>query len=116
MHMPVKPTKDTEALRADVKTLDSKVTLVAQKLDTIERNEEVLGRTLVAQNQRMLKLEEGGGKGAGEGAGGAELEQVKKDVEDLRKEIKEMRYVLDSINPLEYVTMDQLKDLLKEKK
>ncbi len=120
--MPVKPVKDADAVRADLRTLDSKVSLVAQKLSTIEKNEEVLGRTLVALNQRVKSLEENGSgnrlmaQPTSTPTASADLDALKRDVDELKKEVQEMRYVLNSINPLEYVTADQVKELLNEKK
>jgi seryl-tRNA synthetase len=119
--MPVKPAKDADALRADVRTLDSKVSLIVQKLSTIEKNEEVLGRTLVALNSRVRALEEDGPEAGARGSqaasgNAAEAASLRKDVDGLKKEVQEMRYVLNSINPLEFVTADQVKELLKEKK
>ncbi len=125
--MPVKSAKEMEDLRNDVRTLDSKLSLLAQKFSTIEKNEEVLGRTLVAHNERLKEIEEKGGggggiKSAGGGAASGEMEQLrvqlealKKEFAELRKETQEMRYILNSINPLEFVTVDQVKELLKQK-
>jgi chromosome segregation ATPase len=114
--------KPIDSIRQDIHTLDSKISLIAQKLRTIEQNEEIIGRTIVAHNQKIKELED---KSSGPvaqavdsfGAGNSEdIKSLKKEIEDLRKEIREMRYVLDSINPLEFVTVDQVKDMLKEKK
>jgi chromosome segregation ATPase len=111
-----------DSVRQDIHTLDSKISLVAQKLRTIEQNEEIIGRTIVAHNEKMKELDEkfasGGSSlsGSSDGVSSKEIIDLKKQMEDLRKEIGEMRYVLNSINPLEFATLDQVKDLLKEKK
>lgn len=117
--MPIeKPAKSIEALKADVATIESKIGLIAQKIKTIETNQEILGQTVVAQNEKIKALEARGGSGAtvtpvvggNEGTAG-----LKEEIEDLRKQIQEMRYVLNSINPLEFVTVDQVREMLKEK-
>ena len=125
--MPVKSAKDLEDLRNDVRTLDSKLSLLQQKFSTIEKNEEVLGRTLVAHNERLNGLENEVGKGKGQTneAGGptegvTELQQqfeaLRKEFSEMRKDVQEMKYVLNSINPLDFVTVDQVKELLAQKK
>ncbi len=109
-----------ESMRQDIHTLDSKISLIAQKLRQIEQNEEVIGRTIVAHNEKLKEYDEKGAEsGEAKVAGGADLQRVddlKKQVDDLRKEVSEMRYVLNSINPLEFATLDQVKELVKEKK
>ena len=47
----------------------------------------------------------------------AHLEELatKRDIKELELKIKEMTYVIDSINPLEYATLDQVKELMDEK-
>ncbi|MFH1106454.1 MAG: hypothetical protein V1787_01010 [Candidatus Micrarchaeota archaeon] len=112
-----KPAKSIETLKADVATIDSKIGLIAQKLKTIENNQEVLGQTIVMQNEKLKALEAGGG-GTAQGGPKASPEDsagIKADVEDLRKQVQELRYVLNSVNPLEFVTVDQVKEMLKDR-
>ena len=45
----------------------------------------------------------------------SEIINLKKSVEELRQEVNELKYVVDSINPLEYVTIDQLSDVVQRK-
>ena len=98
-----------ETLIAELRTLESKVDLLASKLNTIERNEEVIGRTLIALNSRIKKLEESPG-GRGAGAGSDELRNYA-----TKQEVAELKYVIDSINPLEYATIAQVRELIEEK-
>ncbi|MBU1196907.1 hypothetical protein KJ765_00185 [Candidatus Micrarchaeota archaeon] len=118
--MAVKTARDVESLKADVRTLDSKISLIAQKMNTIEKNEEVIGRTIVAHNQRIKELEEQKGSGPSESssssANTADLNGLREELKELKKDVQEMRYILNSINPLEFVTMDQIKELMKERK
>ena len=105
-----------ETILADLRTLDSKIGLIAQKLRTMEQNEEVIGRTLIALNGRLKRAEEqlasGGGSAGVRGASSSE-ELEKKFV--TKQELKELKYVLDNINPLDYATISQVKELLNEK-
>lgn len=104
--------------------MDSKINLLAEKIKSIDRNEEVIGRTLVAMNDRVKKLEAGGVAGAaGAGGGGAapaEVKELREQVEKLaksavtREEFQQLRYVIETINPLEYATIDQVRELVRE--
>ncbi len=115
------PTKAVtlENVRNDVLTIDAKVLLLAEKLKTFERNETVLANTIVKLDGRLKTLEATSGTAGG--ASSAELKAVRAEVDELKKnmasreEVKELKYVLDSINPLEYATIDQVHELLNEK-
>lgn len=118
--------KFSDSVRQDIHTLDSKISLIAQKLRTIEQNEEIIGRTIVAHNEKLKELEEKGGAAGGSGSGSgspatttiinsSDFDDIRKQLSDMRKEVSEMRYILNSINPLEFATLDQVKELLKEK-
>ena len=41
----------------DLHTLDSKISLIAQKIKMIEKNEEVIGRTIVMHNEKLRGIE-----------------------------------------------------------
>jgi len=109
-----------DSLKADVKTLDAKLGLVAERIRMIEKNEEVIGRTLVSLNEKIRTVEARGGGGGGAGAGSAEVGELRKAIDKLvqeaatKTELNELRYVIDTINPLEYATIDQVRDLIKE--
>ena len=125
--MPVdkRPPSIVDALKNDIHTLDSKITLIAQKMHTIEKNEEVIGRTIVAHNEKLREIEERGAtataEGAAAGVASADAEDFKRQMADFQKQLKaladdlrEMRYVLDSINPLEFVTASKVRELVRE--
>jgi hypothetical protein len=108
-----------ESVMADLRSLDSKLGLIAQKLRTMEKNEEVIGRTMIALNGRLKKLEEQAASGGFSPSSGNRPSTASQ--EDLEKkfatkqELRELRYVLDTINPLDYATITQVRDLLEEK-
>ena len=45
---------------------------------------------------------------------------MKTQIDNIKEEIKEMKYVLDTVNPVAYVTVDEVADIvdakIKEKK
>ena len=106
--------EDLETLVAELRSLDSKVALLNQKLATSDKNAEVIARTLVAMNNRLKKLEEGWQARAPSGGAGANSEELERKFAT-KQEIKELKYVLDSINPLEYATISQVRELVNEK-
>lgn len=114
------PQKPADVIRGELRTLDSRISLIGQKISTIEKNEEVLGRTLLALTERVKNLERTGGGIREASGGGADTAEIKKELERLRaemvnkQEIKELRYILDTINPLEYATISQVRELIRD--
>ncbi len=45
----------------------------------------------------------------------ADIRDLKKAVEELRQQVAELKYITDSINPLEYITLEQLNDVVDRK-
>ena len=45
----------------------------------------------------------------------ADIRDLKKSIEELRQEVSELKYITDSINPLEYITLEQLNDAIDRK-
>ncbi len=107
------PKQDLESILADLHTLDSKIGLIAQRIKTMEQNEEVIGRTLITLNNRLKAAEEKAGTASSRGQSQDAAELEKKYA--TKQEIKEIRYTLDMINPLQYATLQQLRDLLEER-
>ncbi len=106
---------------AGMRSVESKVDLIVQKIKSMEKNEEVIGRTLVAQNERLKKLESQiASGGVGGGASASEIADIKKAVEDVQKsaakqeDLLELKYIIDEINPLEFARADQMQEFLKD--
>jgi vacuolar-type H+-ATPase subunit I/STV1 len=117
----------------DIRALNSSIMLISQKLKFISRNEKILGRNLMVLNKKIKDLE---GKiisnSNSNNQDGASLEEFKKldqknqllsaQIEDLesklvtKEELKELKYIIDSINPLEFTTISQVKDIIKKSK
>jgi len=120
-------------LREDVKAMNSAISILSQKMRHLTRNEKILGRNLIVLNK---KIKEFGETGLNEGVS----EETKKELEELKKELlkankkieelnivmanqsrkfvgadelKELRYIVDSINPLDLATLEQVKELIK---
>jgi len=45
----------------------------------------------------------------------SDIRDLKKSVGELRREVSELKYITDSINPLEYITLEQLNDVIDRK-
>ena len=120
--MVVKPNPAAEDIRNQLRSMDSKVNLLAERLKTVESNSEIAGRTLLALKDQVKRGPSSGSSSNASYASSVDLGPLSSDVKALQSEIKElkvqveqMKYVLDSINPLEYATVDQVKELLDEK-
>jgi len=117
---------------SDIRALNSSILLMTQKIKYIVRNEKILGRNLIVLNKKIKTLDEKitlNPQGEGGEVNSAEVESLKKQValleaqvEDLqgrlatKEEVKELKYVIDSINPLEFATLSQVKDMIEKSK
>ena len=123
-------------LHADVRSLNSSILIISQKMKYLVRNEKILGRNLIVLNKKLKTLEEriasgqvGGSNQAGlsEEASAkidelnarlnnmdAELSSVKQGTAS-QEQLQELKYVIDSINPLDFATLQQVKELIDEK-
>ena len=101
--------KEFELLKSAVKTLDSKAELLEEKIATMEKNQEVIGRTLISMNDRIKSGSSGGGGGSSE-----DYEELKTLVKELQGKVGELRGVIDMINPLELVRKSQVRDIVGE--
>jgi len=119
----------------DVKTLDSNLRVVAQQLTQIKRNERILARNLIALNKKINELRESAGNGGVDPTKLQEMEdrlvrmredimKLQEDVEYLKQQLQrtltsedvaELKYIVETINPLEFVTYKQVGDLVEKK-
>jgi len=129
---PPHPTAGGGGIVSDIRALNSSILLMTQKIKYIVRNEKILGRNLIVLNKKIKTLDEKitlNPQGTGSEVNSAEVESLKKQValleaqvEDLqgrlatKEEVKELKYVIDSINPLEFVTLDQVKEMIDKSK
>ncbi len=121
--MPVKPSNPAEDIRNQLRTLDSKINLMAERIKTVESNSEIAGRTLLALKDQVKRGPaserplETVVKGPAVDLGPLEgdVKKLKSEIKELKTVVEELKYVLDSINPLNYATIDQVKELLDER-
>jgi len=118
----------------DIKALQSSILVLSQKIKYLVHNEKILGRNILILNKKIANS-------SGSVSSGSEinsdqineilnklknLEQKVKTIESTLElfskryaradELKEMKYIIDNINPLEYTTVDQVKKMIKEQK
>lgn len=124
----------------ELHALDSKMKVVAQRMKIIEKNEQIIGKTLISHNKKLKELEKMAGVRAPTPSAGAnelrglidefkktsvdvhnsveklkiEIQKNKDLIKKIQSDISEMKYVLDTINPVAYVTEDQVEDLIKD--
>ncbi len=124
-------------LQQDVRSLNSSILIITQKMKYVVRNEKILGRNLIVLNKKLKGLEEKivSGQIGGPAKGSQDVSELEKKLEASnqllaelqvqltqlsesaasKEELQEMHYVVDSINPLKFVTLEQAKDLVAEK-
>ncbi len=112
---------------SDIRALNSSVLLLTQKLKFISRNEKILGRNIVVMNKKINELENKISSLKSSGIDESVLKPLKDDISDLKteleifsskfatkEELKEIKYIIESINPLEFVTLKQVKELISD--
>lgn len=124
-------------INADIHALNSSVLILSQKMKYVVRNEKILGRNLVVLNKKIKSLEPEAGAGETGSSGGAGwvqnelssinsrlsqqselLEELRMEIQSIKEtfarqeELKEMKYVIDAINPLEFVTRKDLDEIM----
>ncbi|HLD58363.1 MAG TPA: hypothetical protein VI977_01830 [archaeon] len=126
------------SIREDIRSLGSSILIITQKMKYLVRNEKILGRNLIVLNKKIRTLEErisSGEFGAGASLGGGDVSQLLEKLEENNRKIaeleaqisqlkegtasqeqlQELKYVIDSINPLEFATIAQVKDIIESK-
>jgi len=119
-------------IHEDIRALNSSILLITQKIKYLVRNEKILGRNLIVLNKKIKLIEEKTvspvQQGQFSGSSSQEVEQLKQrialleaQIDDLRfrnatkEELRELKYVIDSINPLEFATLSQVKEIISKK-
>ena len=126
---------------AEIRALDSKVRVIAQRMMVIEKNEQIIGKTLITHNKNIKKLTDrgmtdSGNPDASKAISDESIKEVKRTAEEMRElfssfeqritdnteriseleaKLDEIKYTLDNINPVEYVKIDQLKEYIDER-
>jgi vacuolar-type H+-ATPase subunit I/STV1 len=120
------------SIRDDIRALNSSILLITQKMKYLVRNEKILGRNLIVLNKKIKSLSDKivenqmqgpqGAVSSAELAGiGEKVSALEMALEDFRsrvatkEEVKELKFVIDSINPLEFATLSQVRDLIDKR-
>lgn len=116
----------------DIKALQSSILVLSQKIKYLVHNEKILGRNILILNKKIPT----GDFNASGSASSTQVNEILTKLDSLEsrvksiesnlelftkrfaraEDIKEMKYIIDNINPLEYVTVEQAKKLIKESK
>jgi DNA repair exonuclease SbcCD ATPase subunit len=114
--MPSERLAQGDVIRNAFRTLESRLSLLSEKISMIEKNEEVIGRTLLGLNDKVKRLEgRGEAGGGGGGISSEELSELRDELNEVRERLKEVESVVSMINPLEYARIDEVKKLVEEK-
>ncbi len=130
-----------EDIIRDIRALNSSVLLLSQKMNYLVRNEKILGRNFIILNKKLKAFEQKKPVASVQSEGVStevndlveELEEkvkqndfmlneIKSDLNKMNssfaksEDLKELKYIIEAINPLEFVTLGQVKDLISNNK
>ncbi len=134
-----RPTQAQSGMEVTVHLLDSKLRLLAQRIKIIENNIQVMARTIVNHNKKLKELEEKAGTGldedqivsrvlekvghpvsAGEPVDMTKIEEdlsaIRDDLARLKAKVSQLEYIINSMNTMNFVTIDQLKEAIDKVK
>lgn len=127
-------TDQSQNVYQDIKALQSSLLVLRQKIKYLVHNEKILGRNILVLNKKIANLNSS--QGSGGGVSSEKLEKILTKLEELEgrmkgiesniemfskryaraEDLKEMKYIVDNINPLEYTTIEQVKKIIKDEK
>ena len=117
----------------DIKAMNTSIMVITQKLNAMVRYEKILGRNLIVLNKKLKDLEDKGIGPSVDVSGFASelgeinrrlnenaeaLARIQSDLEYVKQnyakaeDIKEIKYVVGSINPLEFVTAKDVQEIV----
>jgi len=124
-------------INSDIRALNSSILILSQKLKYIVRNEKILGRNVLVLNKKLRDSEAGGFHGSSLSSGDfssikneiaslsntitkqseaiSELQVAVQQIKDTfakAEDVQEMKYVVDTIKPLEFVTRKDVMQLV----
>jgi uncharacterized coiled-coil DUF342 family protein len=115
-------------ISSDIRALNSSILLITQKMKYFVRNEKILGRNLIILNKKLKELDEKVGSPIqGSSVSAPELQELSQRIASLEEELrvlkqemvtedslKELRYIIDTINPLDFATLEQVRAMIDE--
>ncbi len=125
---------EDSGISQDIKALQSSILVLSEKIKYLVHNEKILSRNILVLNKKVATKSGDGVSGAG--PTNEQIQQVLTEIREIKskiksieatldvfskryakaEELKEMKYIVDNINPLEYTTVSQVKTLIKESK
>src|SRR3989344_8612547 len=124
-------------INSDIRALNSSILILSQKLKYIVRNEKILGRNILVLNKKLRDSEAGGFHGSSmssedlfsiknelaslsntmtkQSEAISELQVAVQQIKDTfakAEDVQEMKYVVDTIKPLEFVTRKDVTQLV----
>ena len=126
------------SLREDIKALNSAILVLSQKMKFVVRNEKILGRNLLVLNKKFKDVEDRRQSPSSQDSSGlssddmekllTHLQELSGKVDELdaklrhfqetsvsKEQFAELKYVIDAINPLDFVTIAQAKELIDKR-
>lgn len=134
--MPEKTSQLIMRLMYDIKALDANVRVLAQQIRAIKKNERILARNLILLSKKVAELKETAGKTSGVDEEKIrqimdmithtreDIAKLREDVEYLKRQLQhtltsediaELKYIVETVNPLEFVTYKQIGELVEKK-
>lgn len=125
---------DNSGTSQDIKALQSSILVLSEKIKYLVHNEKILSRNILVLNKKVAAKADS--IGSGNGLTSEQMQQILTEIKEVKskiksiestlemfskryakaEELKEMKYIVDNINPLEYTTVSQVKNLIKENK
>jgi phage shock protein A len=124
----------SQNLYQDIKALQSSILVLRQKIKYLVHNEKILGRNILVLNKKIASINSSDSQDSF--ASNETIEKIFKKLDEMDSRIKgiesniemfskrfakaedfkEIKYIIDNINPLEYTTVDQVKKIIKDQK
>jgi len=125
---------DSSGVYQDIKALQSSILVLRQKIKYLVHNEKILGRNILILNKKIAATSTN--TNTGNSISDAKVNELMDKMNNIEskikniesnlelfskrfaksEDVKEIKYIIDNINPLEYTTISQVKKLIKENK
>ncbi len=123
-------------LMHDIRALDANVRVLRQQIAAIRKTERILARNLIQLNKKVAELRETTGKSSSVDEEKIrelmdmitrtreDLARLREDIEYLKRQVShtltsediaELKYIVETVNPLEFVTYKQVGELVERK-
>jgi len=134
--VPEKTSQLIMRLMHDIRALDANVRVLAQQIRAIKKNERILARNLILLSKKVAELKETAGKPSSVDEEKMQqlmdmimhtredIAKLREDVEYLKRQLQhtltnediaELKYIVETVNPLEFVTYKQVGELVEKK-